>query len=68
MALNFCIPYKGRSKKQIGKKGKSNHRWIVGGKLCVVLNKFGLVCGWDANTANVHDSALHPLIEQFMGR
>ena len=24
----------GRSPKQIGKKGKSNHRWIVGGKLC----------------------------------
>jgi hypothetical protein len=35
----------GRSKRQIGKKGKSNHRWIVGGKLCVVLNKFGLWLG-----------------------
>jgi len=31
----------GRSEKQIGKKGKSNHRWIVGGKLGFVLNKFG---------------------------
>ena len=58
----------GRSKRQIGKKGKSNHRWIVGGKLCVVLNKFGLVCGWDAATANVHDWTFHPLIEQFDGK
>ncbi len=28
----------GRSAQQIGKKGKSNTRWIVGGKLCFVLD------------------------------
>jgi hypothetical protein len=28
----------GRSDQQIGKKGKSNKRWIVGGKLCYLLN------------------------------
>ena len=55
----------GRSKKQIGKKGKSNHRWIVGGKLGFVLNKLGLVVDWDCATANVHDSTFQPLIEQF---
>ena len=33
----------GRSNQQIGKKGISNHRWIVGGKLCLVLNHLGLV-------------------------
>jgi hypothetical protein len=55
----------GRSPKQIGKKGKSNHRWIVGGKLCFVLNKFGLVVDWDCSTANVYDSQFHPLIKQF---
>ncbi|MCX7643621.1 MAG: hypothetical protein N2116_07440 [Armatimonadetes bacterium] len=37
----------GRSKRQIGKKGKSNHLWMIGGKVCVVLNKFGLICGFD---------------------
>ena len=26
----------GRSPAQIGKKGQSNHRWIVGGKLCFI--------------------------------
>lgn len=29
----------GRSDQQMGKKGKSNHRWIVGGKLCLILNQ-----------------------------
>src|SRR6266511_1412820 len=33
----------GRSPQQIGRKGVSNHRWIVGGKLCLLLNQYGLV-------------------------
>jgi len=33
----------GRSQRQIDKKGKSNHRWIVGGKLCYLLNYLGLI-------------------------
>ena len=55
----------GRSPSQIGRKGISNHRWIVGGKLCLLLNKFGLVVAWDCDTANVHDSVFQPLIRQF---
>ena len=55
----------GRSPKQIGKKGKSNSRWIVGGKLCLVLNKLGLVAGWDSSTANIHDSTFKHMIERF---
>lgn len=54
-------PRRGR----IGRKGLSNHRWIVGGKLAVVLNKWGLVCGWSADTATVHDSAFQPLVARF---
>ena len=45
----------GRSKRQIGRKGKSNWRWIVGGKLCVLLNHLGLVVAWACDTANVYD-------------
>jgi hypothetical protein len=45
----------GRSPQQIGKKGLSNKRWIVGGKLCFLLNHLGLVVGWDVDTANVYD-------------
>src|SRR5258707_9642867 len=55
----------GRSPAQIGKKGQSNHRWIVGGKLCFILNQWGLICAWDCATANVHDTHFHPLIAQF---
>src|SRR4029450_3150443 len=33
----------GRSLQQIGRKGLSNHRWIGGGKLGLVLNQYGRV-------------------------
>jgi hypothetical protein len=52
----------GRSEHQIGKKGISNHRWIVGGKLCLLLNKFGLVVDWDFGTANQYDGDFQHLI------
>lgn len=55
----------GRSDKQLGKKGKSNHRWIVGVKFAPILNQWGLIVDWDWHTANVHDSAFAPLIERF---
>jgi hypothetical protein len=58
----------GRCPHQIGKKGKSNHRWIVGGKLCFILNQWGLICAWDCATANVYDAHFHPLIAQFVDR
>ncbi len=54
-----------RSPRQIGKKGKSNYRWIIGGKLCLLINQWGLVVGWDYDTANVHDAVFHPLIQRF---
>jgi len=47
----------GRSAQQIGRKGKSNWRWIVGGKLCLLLNHLGLVVGWACDTANVYDGS-----------
>src|SRR5262247_1360363 len=43
----------GRSPRQIGRKGLSNHRWIGGGKLCLLLNQYGLVVGWACATATV---------------
>src|SRR5215470_4633075 len=33
----------GRSPQQIGWIGLSNHRWIVGGKLCLLLNQWGMI-------------------------
>lgn len=55
----------GRTPRQIGRKGLSNQRWIVGGQLCRLLNKLGLVVGWECATANVHDTTFQPLIKQF---
>jgi hypothetical protein len=55
----------GRSPRQMARKGKSNYRWIVGGKVCLVLNRWGLVVGWDCATANVHDTYFHPLVARF---
>lgn len=55
----------GRSQQQIGRKGLSNQRWIVGGKLCLLLNHLGLIVDWDVDTANVYDgSAFQDIVEQ----
>jgi len=55
----------GRRPTQVDKKGISNKRWIVGGKLCYVLNRFGLIVSWDCDTANVYDgSAFQQLVDQ----
>lgn len=58
----------GRSPRQIGKKGKSNWRWIVGVKLCWLVNGRGEVIAWDWNTANVHDQVFLHLVESVNGR
>jgi hypothetical protein len=58
----------GRSPQQIGRQGLSNHRWIVGGKLCLLLNQWGLIVGWACATANVADNTFQWLIQQVDGR
>jgi len=56
----------GRSKAQIGKKGISNQRWIVGGKLCFILDHLGRIVDWECDTANVYDgSAFQQLVDKF---
>ena len=64
----------GRSHAQIGKKGKSNKSsrtrgWIVGGKLCYLLNHLGLVVNWTCDTANVYDgSAFQHMVDHVAGK
>jgi len=58
----------GRSPAQIGKQGKRNHRWMVGGKLCFIVHQWGVMCAWDWATANVHDTHCQPLIAQCDGQ
>lgn len=50
-------------RQRIGKKGFASWKWIVGGKFCLLTNKFGLVTGWDVKTANVSDTEFLPLVE-----
>ena len=55
----------GRSEKQIGKKGISNHRWIVGGKVCYLLNHLGLIVDWACDTAAVYEgTAFQSLVDK----
>ena len=63
--IEFIHPIRqGRSDQQIGKKGLSNTRWIVGGKVCLLLNHIGLIVAWDVDTANVYDgSAFQHLVD-----
>jgi len=65
--IELCHPRReGRSSEQLGKKGKSNWRWIVGGKLCFVLNHLGQIVDWECDTANVYDgSAFQHLVDKF---
>jgi hypothetical protein len=66
--IEFCHPIREKrfpDKKRIGKKGKSNSRWIVGGKLCVVLNKFGQVVDFSTKTANVADKEFNPMLKKY---
>src|SRR5712692_6132202 len=58
----------GRSPQQIGRKGMSNHRWIVGGTLCLVLNQWRFIVAWECATANVADNTFQWLIRQFEER
>jgi hypothetical protein len=54
----------GRRPQQIGRKGLSNHRWIVGGTLCLLLNQWGLSVGWACATANVAENTFQWRIRQ----
>ena len=58
----------GRSPQQMGRKGLANHRWMVGGTLCLLLNQWGLIVGWACATAHVADQTFQGLIRQVDGR
>ena len=53
---------------RISRKGFAGWRWIVGAKLCLVANKFGLITAWDVKTANVSDQDFLPLVEKVRRR
>lgn len=56
----------GRSPHQLGDKGLSNWRWIIGTKLGFVLNHLGLFVAWDCHWASIADKDFRPLVAQFV--
>jgi hypothetical protein len=54
-----------RADLQIGAKGVSNHRWIVGAKVAYLVNQYGLIVAWDYAAANAPDNAFRDLIADF---
>ena len=57
----------GRSDQQIGRKGLSNGRWIVGIKLAWLVNDTGEVIDWRWETANEPDNIFRELATQVDG-
>lgn len=53
----------GRSRQQMGKKGRDKGRWSIGLKLCWVLNRLGQVVGWHWLTMNCPDQDFLPLVD-----
>jgi hypothetical protein len=65
--IELCHPIRENhqpGRKRIGRKGFASWKWIVGGKLCLLANKFGLVTDWSVKTANVSDQEFLPLVEK----
>lgn len=57
----------GRSKRQVGKKGKDKGRWSIGVKVCWILNHLGRVVGWKWLPMNVHDQDFNAGVEALDG-
>ncbi len=55
----------GRSAAQLGRKGKSNGRWIVGVKWAVLINQRGEIVDWCWDTANEHDNTFRELVTAY---
>jgi hypothetical protein len=54
------------SEGQIGRKGLSNHRWIIGAKLAYLVNQYGLIVAWDYAATNAVDNTFGELIADKM--
>lgn len=69
--IELCHPIRENhqpQRKRLGKKGFASWKWIVGGKFCLLANKFGLVTDWSVKTANVSDQEFLPLVEAVSDR
>lgn len=69
--IELCHPIRENhqpDRNRIGKKGFASWKWIVGGKFCLLANKFGLITDWSIKTANVSDHEFLSLVEAVSGK
>ena len=58
----------GRSKAQMGKKGRDKGRWMIGGRLWCLLDKFGRVVEWYFFPLDHPDKDFNPFAQPFAGQ
>ncbi len=58
----------GRSPTQIGRKGKDKGRWVIGIKLCWLLDSFGRVVEWSWAPQGPPDKHFNPMVADFDGQ
>jgi hypothetical protein len=64
IGIELIHPWReGRSHTAIGRKGISNHRWIVGIKLAWLINQRGEVVEWQWLPANVSDQDFRDVVD-----
>jgi len=66
LGIELIFPRRqGRSKKQVGAKGISNGRWIVGVKFCPMINLKGRVFDWDVEAGNIYDGDFQRMLREY---
>lgn len=66
LGVELILPRRqGRSDKQVGAKGVSNGRWIVGVKFCPMLRLNGRIFDWDAEAANTYDGDFQRMLGEY---
>lgn len=58
----------GRSQRQIGRKGKDKGRWVIGIKLCWLLDTYGRVVEWSWAPQGTPDKHFNRLVVDFEGQ
>lgn len=65
--IELVHPWREGRTERFAEKGLSNHRWIVGGKFCFILNQFGRIVNWACDSANVSDTSFQDFLREFEG-
>lgn len=66
LGVELIVPRReGRSPAQIGRKGISNGRWIVGIKFCPMITLKGRIFDWDAESGQAYDGDFQRMLSEY---